>query len=211
MIRPARSNEEWVDALRSSGPSRDGALSDLRAILLRGLRHALAGWARTSGREFEALADDFVQEALLKVLGSLDSFKGLSRFTTWALKIAVRVALTELRRKRWQDVSLDQLMEQGAAGMLMERSSTGPESRSERSASLEALTRIVSQELTEKQRMAVAAVALGGMPLEEAARRMGTNRNALYKMIHDARLKLKRRLARDGMTVQDLAGGAGGA
>jgi RNA polymerase sigma-70 factor (ECF subfamily) len=165
---------------------------------------------RTSGREFDALSEDFVQEALLKVLGSLDSFKALSRFMTWAHKIAVRVALTELRRKRWQDVSLEHLMEQGAAGMLMEHPAAGPGMSAERSASMAAVGRIMAEELSEKQRMAVAAVALGRMPLEEVARRMGTNRNALYKMIHDARLKLRRRLARDGMAVQDLMSGAGG-
>ena len=52
--------------------------------------------------------------------------------------------------------------------------------------------RLIHEELTERQREAIVAVMLGGMPLEEAARRMGTNRNALYKLLHDARKKLKR-------------------
>jgi hypothetical protein len=33
---------------------------------------------------------------------------------------------------------------------------------------------------------------------------MGMNRNALYKLIHDARLRLKRRLEADGLTIQQL-------
>ncbi len=180
------------------------ALAELRIILLRGLRRSLAGWVRTSGREFDTLAEDFAQEALLKVMANLGSFRGMSRFTTWAHKIAVRIALTELRRRRWQDVSLENLMDQGGAGMPLDSSEAGPEAHAERSASMAMLRGIMAEELTERQRVALNAVALRGLPLEEAARRMGTNRNALYKMIHDARLKLKRRLDRDGMTVQDL-------
>ncbi len=48
------------------------------------------------------------------------------------------------------------------------------------------------------------AVAMQGFPLEEAARRMGTNRNALYKMMHDARLRLKKRLEKEGFTPQEV-------
>jgi hypothetical protein len=33
---------------------------------------------------------------------------------------------------------------------------------------------------------------------------MGTNRNALYKLMHDTRLRLKRRLAQEGLTPEDV-------
>ena len=98
-----RTNQEWLAALR--GPGRDEALADLRAFLMRGLRYALANQSNVT----EADLEDFAQEALLKILAGLDSFRGESRFTTWAQKIAVRVALTELRRHRWRDVSLDEM------------------------------------------------------------------------------------------------------
>jgi RNA polymerase sigma-70 factor (ECF subfamily) len=204
MPGPGRSNQEWLEALGSRGPEREAALQELRAILLAGLRRALRGWVRTSGREFDALAEDFVQESLLRILSSLGSFQGLSRFTTWAQKIAVHVALTELRRRRWKDVSLEGALEEEPAALLLEDPAPGPEESAERSLSVEWILRLVAEELTDKQRRAVAAVLLGGLPVEEAARRLGTNRNALYKLIHDARLRLKRRLAREGVSVAEL-------
>jgi RNA polymerase sigma-70 factor (ECF subfamily) len=199
-----RSNQQWLDALNSSGPERDRALAELRVLLFKGLNYALRGWRRTAGRDFEALAEDFTQEALLRILDNLGSFEGRSRFTTWAHKIAVRVALTELRRKRWQDISLDKLVTEDGAEATMSSEEAGPETEAERTDLLVWMKQIMMEELTEKQRKAIAAVAFGGMPLEEVARRMDTNRNALYKLIHDGRVRLKRRLVREGMSPQDL-------
>lgn len=207
MLGTDRSNEDWLRNLRAEGPTRDDALAELRAILLAGLRPALRGWVRTSGKEFAAMSEDFVQEALLLVLRRLDSFQGLSRFTTWAHKITVRVALTELRRRRWQDVSLDDLMESAPSGMFADSPRSGPAAQAERSGAIQMLHRLMAEELTEKQRTALAAVALGGMPLEEVARRLGSNRNAMYKLLYDARLRLKKRMVRDGITPQDMLGG----
>jgi RNA polymerase sigma-70 factor (ECF subfamily) len=199
-----RSNQDWLDALKSPGPERDRALAELRTLLVRGLNYALRGWRRTAGRDFEALAEDFCQEALLRILDNLDSFEGRSRFTTWAHKIAIRVALTELRRKRWQDVSLDKLVAEDGAKSTMSSDEAGPETEAERGDMLAWMKRIMMEELTEKQRTAINAIAFGGMPLEEVARRMDTNRNALYKVIHDGRMRLKRRLSREGMSPQDI-------
>ncbi len=191
--------------LSCPGRARDAALAELGAILRRGLSRALAGWVRTSGREFEALADDFVQEALLKILDGLEGFRGLSRFTTWAHKIAVREALSELRRRRWKDISLDEAVKSGHVRMTVEDSGR----EADLTFSLEWLRRAMEEDLTEKQRSALLAVVFGGMPFEEAARRMGTNRNAMYKLLHDARLRLRRRLTREGMSVHDIMAGTG--
>jgi RNA polymerase sigma-70 factor (ECF subfamily) len=46
--------------------------------------------------------------------------------------------------------------------------------------------------------------------MEEAARRLGTNRNALYKMLHDARLRIKKRLAAEGLSPEDVLAAMGG-
>src|SRR3972149_6963503 len=96
-----RTNQDWINSLRPA-PSPE-ALEELRAILLRGLRASLA--SRVNG-DLETLTEDFAQEALLKILNSLDTFRGESRFTTWAQKIAIHIALSELRRRRWRDVPL---------------------------------------------------------------------------------------------------------
>ncbi|HET7480387.1 MAG TPA: sigma factor, partial [Rubrobacteraceae bacterium] len=101
MAVPARErgNEQWLAELR--GPERDRAIADLRVLLLRGLRAALHG--RTSG--IDPSMEDFAQEALIKILDNLDSFRGECRFTVWAQKIAVRTAFAEIRHSRWRDVS----------------------------------------------------------------------------------------------------------
>ena len=95
-----RTNEQWLAGLR--GPNPDKALADLYDLLGRGSRVALGG--RADG--VDASIGDFPQEALIRITGNLDSFRGESRFTTWAQKIAMNVALTELKRRRWRDVSL---------------------------------------------------------------------------------------------------------
>lgn len=196
-----RTNQEWLNALH--GPGRDEALADLRALLVRGLGYALAG---RPGVDDPAL-EDFAQEALLKTLAGLDSFRGESRFTTWAQKIAVHVALTELRRQRWRDVSLDEITGSSDTDFIPDTladPSAGPEQQAIQRMLLSTLGRIIATELTDKQRQALVAVRVHGMPLEEVARRMGTNRNALYKLLHDARQRLKRRMMAEGLSPQDV-------
>jgi RNA polymerase sigma-70 factor, ECF subfamily len=98
-----RANDAWIDELTQPGPRREAALADLRAGLLRGLRSALA---RRAGVD-DAFLEDVAQDSLLKVLDHLDTFAGRGRFVSWAMAIAVRVALTTIRQRRWQGVSLD--------------------------------------------------------------------------------------------------------
>jgi RNA polymerase sigma-70 factor (ECF subfamily) len=196
-----RTNQEWLAALR--GPERDEALADLRALLVRGLGYALAGHPGVDNSALE----DFVQDALLKILAGLDSFRGESRFTTWAQKIAVRVALTELRRHRWRDVSLDEMTGSPDVDSIPDTladPSAGPEQQAIQRMLLDTLRRIIATELTDRQRQALVAARIHGMPLEEVARRMGTNRNALYKLVHDARQRLKKRMMAEGLSPQEV-------
>ncbi len=185
--------------LRGANP--DEALADLYDLLVRGLRAALGSY----GAGVDANAEDFAQEALIKITGNLDSFRGESRFTTWAQKIAMNVALTELKRRRWRDVSLQDLVarrEAAARGPADPRLT--PEQLTFQNMVLRELHRIVDEELTDKQREAVVAVILEGMPVSEVAKRMGTNQNALYKLLHDARRKLKRRMEVAGLSPHEV-------
>ena len=111
MTASQRDNAEWVSALRGPGEARELALAELREILVRGLRHGLRAWLEPDSPALEGLVQETAQEAVLRILDRLDTFEGRSRFTTWAHKVAVRIALSELRRKQWQDVSLDQMLE----------------------------------------------------------------------------------------------------
>jgi RNA polymerase sigma-70 factor (ECF subfamily) len=194
-----RTNKQWLAELR--GPNPDEALADLYDLLVRGLRAALGGY----GSGVEANFGDFAQEALIRITGNLDSFRGESRFTTWAQKIAMNVALTELKRSRWRDVSLeDMFARREAADRGPADAQLSPEQLALQSTVLGELRRMVDEELTDRQREAVVAVILEGMPISEVAKRMGTTQNALYKLLHDARRKLKRRMEAAGLSPQEV-------
>lgn len=202
-----RSNEQWLSDLRSPGPLQEAALADLRALILAGLPYALESWLSADDPRFGALAEEVTQDTLLRVLDHLDEFEGRSQFTTWAQKIAVRVALTELRRKRWENVSLDQLVgdqENLFLDELWASSEPSPEGMVEGAEMINRLQRIISEELTERQRQAMVALVIKGLPVEMVAQLMDTNRSALYKLMHDARQRIVQRLAKDGLTPQDL-------
>ncbi len=204
---PTRSNDTWLSDLRSEGLAREQALADLREVVRHGLPYALSRWLSPEDPLFTPLVEEVTQETLLRVLDQLDTFEGRSMFTTWVQKIAVRIALTELRRKRWQDSSLDELVdneESPAPPRLMADRTPSPEAIAERADMIAAVRRILEQELTPKQREALTLLGIQDVPLEEAARRMKTNRNALYKLLHDARLRLKRRLAAEGISAQEV-------
>ena len=203
-----RTNEEWLADLKTDGPQKEAALADLRAAIATGLPYALSNYLSPDNPQFQSLAEEVTQDTLLRVLDHLDTFEGRSRFTTWVQKIAVRIALTELRRRRWRDFSLDSLVEENEEGVsfpsLMIDPAPNPDSLTQQGDMLQRVGRLINEELTEKQRQAMVATAIEGVPLEEVARRMGMKRNALYKLLHDARLRLKKRLAKEGLTTEDM-------
>lgn len=202
-----RTNEQWVDDLTSSGDRLDSALDDLRDIIRSGLPYSLSKYLSPSDPQFDMLADEVVQDTLLRALDHLHTFEGRSKFTTWVHKIAVRLALTELRRKRWEDVSLDELLERSEAPSslsVLESGQAGPDSITEQGDLAAHVERIIIEELTEHQRNAMLALGVHGMPIGEVARKMGIKRNALYKLLHDARRRLKARLAADGLSPEDV-------
>jgi RNA polymerase sigma-70 factor (ECF subfamily) len=202
-----RANAEWLIDLRADAKTRDATLADLRAVIVSGLPYALSSWLKPNDAQFDALAEDVTQETLLKVIKHLDSFEGRSQFTTWVQKIAVRVALTELRRRRWKDVSLDSMTTIAGEETLptvQSNAAPDPARAAEQSEMMAMVQRMIAEELTEKQRMAIVAARINGIPIEEVARQMGMERNALYKLLHDARVRLKKRMEREGLTPEQV-------
>lgn len=202
-----RTNEAWLAALGGSPDPQ--AVTDLRDYLLRGLRFALKEHYHVTESDLE----DFVQDALVRILDNVGSFRGESKFSTWAQKVAVRVAFSELRRKRWENISLQELVPDGSENDDGGESSpfdwiASPEPTPEYHVTQQSLramlARLIRDELTDLQRQALVAAVIHGMPIEEVARRMDTNRNALYKLLHDARQRLKARLESQGVTVDDV-------
>lgn len=190
-----RDNQVWLDDLRAGGPLREAALADLRGVLAVGLRAAL----KARPDFLDSLLDDILQDSLLRVLAALDQFAGRSRFVTWATAVAVRVGLGELRRRRWRDVSLDALVADSKF-----EPPAAEDAAPERRELVEAMDRVIQTGLTDKQRTVLLA-EMRGMAQDEIARQMGTNRNALYKLSHDARQRLKRGLEEAGFGAESLS------
>jgi len=202
-----RTNQDWISALKSGGIKQEDALADLRLIIINSLPYSSNNWMQNSDPRFEPLTEEVSQETLLRVLDKLDTFEGRSQFTTWVNKIAVRIALSELRRRQWKNISLDELIDENKLKhptKIVSKSASSPEMSIEQKDILKRIERLMAQELTEKQRKALVAISIYGMPMEEVARRMNTSRNALYKLLHDARLRLKDRMKKEGLSPQEV-------
>lgn len=208
VMEKTRDNKTWLEDLHAEGVQKEDALKDLHDILKRILPAALSRWLPVTSSHFEIFIEDIAQETILRVLDKLDSFQGRSKFTTWVYKIGVNIGLGQLRLKKWQEVSLDGLEESKepneTPSARFASPSPGPEKMVERGDVMSMVQRMMMEELTPRQLKVMDAVAVQGVPLNVVAERIGSNRNALYKLMHDARLRLKKRLAQDGLSPADL-------
>ncbi len=205
-----RTNQEWLDDLSASGSVQEAAIADLRDLLLRA---ALYFFSRNVG-DFRALnrdevlqrAEDCAQDALIAVLKHLSDFRGDSKFTTWAYKFSINIAMMASRRERWKGVSLDELASSGESDFLewtvQEDSATVvPEQTALQSEVQRVIQDVIHRDLTEKQRRVLFMMVFNEVPLDEVVRHLGTNRNAVYKLLHDARRKIKSSLQARGFDV----------
>ena len=205
-----RGNAEWLDGLHAEGSKQEETLKDLREGILRVihayiLRHHIGRPSFTT-QEADHLAQDCTQEALLIILRNLNTFRGDSRFTTWAYQVALRVVLGELRHKRWEEVSLDrsQVGEDLPAWPIEDTKSPDPERALQQVQAWELLKGIIENDLTPRQRSVLVANVFQGMPLDAVAEWLGTNRDNVYKILHDARKKLKRCLLDRKLTQHEI-------
>lgn len=210
--RVARSNAEWIAALSGTDSEQGNALDELRALLLRAALYTLVthlpDLQDLEDRERLALAEDCAQEALLSVLARLPDFRGDSQFTTWAYKFGINTALTRARRERWRGVSLDALGEDETVLDWLEWKH-GPASVDAERPALQAevvalIQETVQADLTDRQRQVLKWIAFDGVPMDVVVERLDTNRNAVYKLLHDARLKVRRALEVQGYAPEDV-------
>ncbi len=201
-VRPGRPasqtlrDDQWIDALK--GDDRE-AIAQLHALLLRAARFEVARRRATLpphvARDLDDLALQSADDALVAVLAKVDTFRGHSRFTTWAYKFALLEAAVKLRKRPWEgrEVGLDaeRWPDQPDAA-------DGPSGAAEQAELLRAIRRAVATELTPHQRKVLVAVALNGVPIDVLAEQLGSTRGALYKTIHDARRKLRACLRAEG-------------
>jgi RNA polymerase sigma-70 factor (ECF subfamily) len=200
--KPGAESREWVDALKSSGRRRDEAIARLHELLLRAARFEVnrrrATLRHLRGDDFDDLAHQSADDALVAVLSKLDSYRGDSKFTTWAYKFALLEAAVKLRRRGWQgrEVPLEP-----ETWPLFPTDRPSPEASAERSEVFDQLQEAIADHLTPHQRETLIATTLNGVPIDVLAERLNTTRGALYKTLHDARHKLRVHLAARGMSV----------
>jgi RNA polymerase sigma-70 factor, ECF subfamily len=191
-----------LNALRTSGGGRDAAVARLHELLVRAARFEVSrrrtALSHVRGEELDDLALQAADDALMAVLAKLDSYRGASRFTTWAYKFALLEAGVRLRRRAWQEREV--VLEPDAWPLLADVAQ-GPEGRTETGEQLRAIGQAIDACLTEHQREVLVALALNEVPIDVLADRLGTTRGALYKTLHDARRKLRAELAGRGFTL----------
>jgi RNA polymerase sigma-70 factor, ECF subfamily len=196
-----RDDHDWISDLASEDAVlRNDAVSDLRDMLFQGLSKSLS----KHGRVDDAFLEDIVQEALMMILEKLGDFEGRSKFRTWAVTIAVRTAVSKMRNREWQNVSLQSFTSHAEFDpQIAVDYSITPVRTNSRSEMLGRLKELIDSELTERQWIAITADLLG-MPLPQIAEKLGSNTNSIYKLLHDARKKLRSGLEAAGFTVDDL-------
>jgi RNA polymerase sigma-70 factor (ECF subfamily) len=190
----------WVDSLRAPGREGELAIGRLHELLLRAARFEIgrrrAHLPHLRGDDFEDLAQQAADDALVAVLRKLDDYRGDSRFTTWAYKFGLLEAAVKLRRRAWQGRELPLTAE---GWEVLAAPGQSPQAQSESGELLTALRDAIADGLTPHQREVLVATTLNGVPIDVLAERLDTTRGALYKTLHDARRRLRACLAARGL------------
>ena len=189
-------SQAWIDRLSAAGRERDAGIDALHALLLKAARFEVnrrrAAFPDLRGNDYDDLAHQSADDALVAVLSKLDDFRGDSRFTTWAYKFALLEAGVKVRRRAWQGRELP--LEPETWALIAEDRST-PHQDVETKEQFTALRRAIESDLSRHQREVLLAVTLNDVPIDVLAERLNTTRGALYKTMHDARRKLRAALA----------------
>ena len=194
-VTPDADSRAWLQTLGSA----DEAIAQLHDLLLRAARFELnrrrAALSHVRGEELDDIATQAADDAMVALLSKLHSWRGASRFTTWAYKFALLEAGVKVRRRAWQGREVV-LEPESWPSFADER----PSAQSEREAAelLGALRLAVNDVLTPHQREVFTALALNEVPIDVLSERLGTTRGALYKTLHDARAKLRAELVAAG-------------
>ncbi|HYZ53558.1 MAG TPA: sigma-70 family RNA polymerase sigma factor [Streptosporangiaceae bacterium] len=189
----------WLRRLGAEGGARQAAERELHARLVR---IALAEVRRRSattpvtGPELDDVAHQAAGDAMLAILAKIDDFRGESRFITWAYRFVILEVSSKLGRHYWRNppVALDA----GQWERLPDRLGIDPARHAESAGILAEVRRVVDEELTVHQRRVFVAIVVDGIPLDALAAELGLRRNAIYKVIFDARRKIRRALVANG-------------
>jgi RNA polymerase sigma-70 factor (ECF subfamily) len=198
-------SRDWLRDLRTSGPKREQAIARLHKLLLRAARFEVArrrpSLPHLRGGDLDDIANQAADDALISVLRRLDDFRGASRFSTWAYKFALYEAAVKLRKRAWQGREVPVEPESWS---VFSTGGLDPDAEAEQTELVGALQEAIAQALTPHQRRVLVALTLNGVPIDVLAERLNTNRNALYKTLHDARRKLRTALEERGLALDTM-------
>lgn len=199
---PDLASRYWTEQLRAGHPRRDETVAELHAVLQRIAYHELSRrrgqLGSVRGPEFDDLAQQAANDALVKILAKLEQFAGLSRFTTWAYKFVMFEISRLVSRHPWQRQS--PYADESVWERLADLPTADPSERAERREQVAVLVAAVDR-LTDRQREVFVAVALNSVPIDVLAVKLGSTRNAIYKNLFDARRSLRKSMAADGHPV----------
>jgi RNA polymerase sigma-70 factor (ECF subfamily) len=200
VLCPDAESRAWLQELRADGARGQEASRRLHELLLRAARFEInrrrGALPHLRGGDFDDLAHQAADDALMAILSKLDSYRGESRFTTWAYKFALLEAAVKLRRRAWQGREIPLEPEHWSVFAQSGESVAG---EAEGREVLGAIGEAIESELSPHQREVLIAVALNDVPIDVLAERLNTSRGALYKTVHDARRKLRAHLADAGL------------
>jgi RNA polymerase sigma-70 factor (ECF subfamily) len=206
----SRTNQEWLSQLTAEGEEQAQAIADLRDLLLRAslfcFQRSLNDLQGFTSEEVLQRAEDCAQDALIAVLDHLSDFRGDSKFSTWAYKFAVNIALMSARHERWKGISLDELSDSWDAEFadwLSTDKATSLERAAIRQELEKVIRQVIEQDLTDKQRQVLSLIVFKEVPMDEVVQHLSSNRNSIYKLLHDARRKLKQGLLARGFSMEE--------
>jgi RNA polymerase sigma-70 factor (ECF subfamily) len=204
-VRPDVESARWVAELRA-GPDTS-AHQRLHELLVRTARSEVNRRSvrlRVSGAELDDLAYQAAADAMVSILRRLGSFRGESRFTTWAYKFVIFEVSNKIGRHFW--INAPDALDSEQWERLPDRFAYTPEQAAASSDLFAAIQRSVREDLTAHQREVFVAIVVNGVPLDALSARLHTNRNALYKAVFDARRKIRAHLVANGYIVDDRTG-----
>jgi RNA polymerase sigma-70 factor (ECF subfamily) len=199
----------WLGALAGTGPQREVALARLHEMLLRIAQRECRRRGprlRITGPELDDLAYQAAADAMMAITRKLGQFRGESRFTTWAYKFVILEVSGKIGRHFWRNPAVP--LDAEDWDKLPDRFGFEPAREAEWRDLLAALRRAVDTELSPRQRQVFVAIVVNAVPLDALAIELSSNRNAIYKMMFDARRKLRAALAANGYMGHDTAGSA---
>jgi RNA polymerase sigma-70 factor, ECF subfamily len=202
----AAENRSWVRSLTADGPEFDRAVTALYRLLVKiAYTEAKRKGARPhlAGPELDDVAHQAAADATLKICRKVETFRGECRFTTWAYRFVAFDVSSKVSRHIWQRPTIS--IDDNEWTLLDANPDEAPETHAENTDLVEAIQRAIREDLSERQQRAFEAVVVRGVPICQVAEELGSNPNAIYKTLFDARRKLRKSLAAAGYLTDDCA------